>query len=171
MDRFDVTHTLSQLKNQRGQAMAEMVLSIPVLFLFAAAVFQFALLFLSYIQFEHACGEAGREFAAGLVEKDGFGPEIIGNLGSFQLFFVQNSLNITVDQPHSMASSAFSDVSNIVGSLNSAAHTFHLSSLSAKYEGYFWTVAIKFKPPAFFRLLFPDGIDLKTSMEIYRYAG
>ena len=174
MDWIDMIRSPHLLKRKKGQALAEMVLSIPVLFIFAAAIFQFALLFLSYVQFEHACGEAAREFAAGLVEKDALGPEIISNLGRFQRFFIQDSLNLSVRQPHSIAVSAVSRVSNIVSRLNNVARSFRSTknmNFSTSYEGFLWNVDIKFKPPAFFRLLFPAGIDFRTTMETYRYSG
>lgn len=146
-------------KNNQGQALAEMILTIPVLFLFVAGVTQFAVIFLCYVQFEHACGEAARQYAANTLEKDSLGPAIMENLGSLSSYFDPNSLRIRPQEPRNTAAQAIQKINETVS----------LIPFSIKYRGCEWSVDIKVRPPFCFTLLFPEGMPLHTVMQVYRY--
>jgi len=146
-------------QSQKGQAMIEAVLAIPILFLFAAGIILFTILFTSRVQFEHSFGEAARQYAAGLIDKDSLGPKIHENLGSFQRYFDNNSLTVTTQTPRSMASSALDQTRNAI----------HFIPLTLNYDGYEWAVDIKCTPPFFFATFFPAGIPFHTVMQVYRY--
>jgi Flp pilus assembly protein TadG len=160
-------------KETRGQAMTEMLVAIPLLFLLAAGIIQFSVLFLTYVGFEHACGESAREYCAGMVGQDALGPSILRNTGYFARFLDPGSLNIMTQKPGSVAVSALNAVSGLTGSLNAVARTIPALptvDFSGKYEGCLWRVSVCCRPPAFFGLLFPRGIVLRTTLQAYRYA-
>lgn len=146
-------------KNNRGQALAEMVLAIPILFLFVAGISQFAIIFLCYVQFEHACSEAARQYAAHIVEKDSLGPAITDNLGYLSRYFDLHSLTVQIQEPRGTADEALDKITNAVS----------LIPFSIKYGGYEWAIDIKARPPFCFKPLFPHGIPFHTVMQVYRY--
>ena len=147
------------LKNQNGQALSELILAIPLLFLFAAGIIQFSIVFLSYVQFEHACGEAAREYAAGIVGKDSLTPGIIDNLGYFTRYFDLSTLSVEPRAPGSAASNAFENVRRSIGIIP---HTLN-------FDGAEWNIKIRCRPPYFFTVLFPQGLPFKTILQVYRY--
>jgi len=148
-------------QDQKGQAMAEMVICIPILCLLMAGIFQFGVLCTSRVQFEHACGEAARQYAAGLIDKDSLGPKIYENLGSFQKYFDSQSLTVTIQEPQSTANSVMDKVRNAV----------RLIPFIIDYDGSEWKVDIQCAPPPLFKLLFPGGITFHSVMQVYRYPG
>ena len=147
------------VKLEKGQALTEMLLSLPILFIFAAGIIQFAILFLSYVQFEHSCGEAARQYCANLINKDSLSPKIYENLGFFQTYFDRQSLTVTTQQPRSTAAAA----------LERARKAIQHIPFTVNYEGYEWAVDVKCKPPVFFKVLFPNGVNFHTVMQTYRY--
>jgi Flp pilus assembly protein TadG len=153
--------TFKKIKTEKGQALTEMVIALPALCLFAAGIIQFAILFLSYVQFEHACGEAARQYAAGMINKDSIEIKIEDNLGHFRNFFDLYSLTATIQPPQSTPDSVLNDFRNIVSKI-----PFGLT-----YDGYEWSVDINCRPPFFFALIFPGGIPFHTVMQVYRYPG
>lgn len=150
---------LSKTKSQRGQAMAEMLICVPILFLLVAGIVQFSILFASRVQFEHSCGEAARQYCAGLIDKDSLGPKIYENLDFFQKYFDPKSLTVTLQQPQSTADSTMDDARNAINFI----------PFIPNYDGYEWAVDIKCVPPFFLKLLFPSGINFYTVMQVYRY--
>jgi TadE-like protein len=157
--------------NARGQALVESLLSIPLLLLFAAGALQFGLMFASYVDFEHACGEAARRYAAGSVEKSSLGPVILENLGPFSGFFDSTSLR-TVSGPASvLPTAAQNKLDRQLDSLRSQTAGLHLPHLfpSILYETASWDIRIRFQPGLFFAWLFKDGVLFHTTMEVYRY--
>jgi len=149
------------LKKQDGQALAEMLISIPLLFLFAAGIIQFAVLFLADIQFEHACGEACRLYCANILSGDSLEGEIWTDLGSWNRYFDRDSLNVSARPPRSTADSTLAMVRSAV----------HFIPFLGVYEGNEWKIQIRCHPPLFFAFLFPHGVVLKTAMQAYRYPG
>lgn len=139
--------------------MSEMVIAIPLLFLFMAGIIQFAILFLSYVQFEHACGESARQYVAGIMDENSLSNKIYENLGYFQSFFDKDSLSVIIQEPKSTASEALDNVRSAI----------QFIPFSIKYEGYEWSINIRCRPPFFTKILFPDGIPLHTVMQVYRY--
>ena len=144
---------------QKGQALTEMLLAIPLLFLFTAGLVQFSALFLSYVQFEHACGEAARIFAAGRINKNSLDSKIIENLGSHKGFFDISSLEVKIQDPQSDFSGL---LEKIRGSLSFIPFTLN-------YGGAEWRAKIKFHPPFLAQTLFPDGIPFQTTFQVHRY--
>ena len=151
--------TFNQIKKGKGQAIVETLLSIPLLFLFAAGIVQFSILFLSYVQFEHACGEAARQYAAGIVEKTSMEKSILENLGSFRRYFDPQSLTAAIQEPRSKAASALVLVRSAAGIIPGV----------LRYDGAEWIFKIRCRPPFFFALLFPKGILFETTLQIFRY--
>jgi Flp pilus assembly protein TadG len=149
------------IKTEKGQAFTEMLIALPILFLFAAGIIQFTILFLSYVQFEHACGEAARQYAAGTIDKDSIETKIEDNLGYFSSCFDLYSLTATIQQPQSTPDSALNDVRNTVSKIPGG----------LTYDGYEWAVDINCRPPFFFAAIFADGIPFHTVMQVYRYPG
>ena len=146
-------------KNHKGQALAEMLISIPVLFLFAAGIIQFAILFLSYVQFEHACGEAARQYSANLIDKDSLGPQIEENLGPLQRYLDLDSLRVTAQGPRSTTGQVLEKVRSFLSAI----------PFALKYEGSEWSIDINCRPPFFFAVIFPRGVPFHTVMQVYRY--
>jgi len=147
------------IKNDKGQALTEMLISLPVLCLFVAGILQFTILFLSYVQFEHACGEAAREYAAGLIDKDSLKPKIKENLGMLQRYFDPGSLRVADQEPISKANLALDKVRNAI-----SAFPFLIN-----YEGCEWSISIYCKPPFIFSSIFPHGILFQSVLQVYRY--
>ncbi len=149
------------IKTEKGQALIEMLIALPLLCLFSAGIIQFAILFLSYVQFEHACGEAARQYAAGIIGKDSLEPEIENNLGYFRGYFDLYSLTATIQQPQSAPDRVLNNVRNIVSKIPGG----------LTYDGYEWSVNINCRPPFFFAAIFTGGIPFHTVMQVYRYPG
>lgn len=149
-------------RHSAGQAMAEMVIAIPLLLLLAAGMVQFAILFLSSVQFEHACGEAGRLYAAGIVNKRSLQPRIVEGLGGYRRFFDLDSLQVSTEFPSSKTASVLQKTHDALTSIPAVQWGFD-------YDGAKWRVSIRCKPPFLFKPLFPEGIPLTTTFQVYRY--
>ena len=37
------------------------------------------------------------------------------------------------------------------------------------YDGAKWKIRIRFRPPFFFKLIFPEGVPFSTTLQVYRY--
>ncbi len=149
------------LQRPKGQALAEMIISIPLLFLLAAGMIQFTLLFLSYIQFEHACGEAARQYSAGMISKGSLGPQITRELGNYSRFFDIDSLSVAILSPSS-PTGTLDETRNSMGNIPAVQWGFN-------YDGAKWKVSVQFKSPLFFKLIFPRGVPFSTTLQVYRY--
>jgi hypothetical protein len=147
-------------KQPEGQAMTEMIIVIPILSLLMAGIIQFAILFLSYVQFEHACGESARQYAAGMIDENSLNNVIFDNLGHFKIYFDEDSLTVTRQEPKSTAGAV----------LDETMAAIRFIPFVTNYEGYEWSINIRCKPPFFARILFPDGLPLHTVMQVYRYT-
>lgn len=150
---------LAKTINAKGQDVAELALCIPLLFFFAAGLIQFTIIFLSYVQFEHACGEAARQYAAGIVEKNAIEPCLLDNLGYFRRFFDPSSLKAQLQKPLSPAANVLENTKRFIGAI----------PLTLNYDGAEWKVVIRCTPPFFFGPLFPKGIPFETTFQVYRY--
>jgi hypothetical protein len=124
-----------------------------------AGIIQFAILFLSHVQFEHACGEAARQYVAGLADENSLDKRIFENLGRFQSFFDKNSLSVSIQEPRSTAAAI----------LDKTISAIRFIPFIIQYQGHEWSVNIRCRPPFFTKILFPDGIPLHTVMQVYRY--
>jgi len=144
-----------------GQATSEMLIVVPLLFLLAAGTIQFSLIFLAKIQFEHACGEAARQYAAGLLRTDyAFKSVVWENLKPRQNHFIRGSINISVGK-----TSAYRDP--LLG--GNAQFLNAVSKNVLDYDGEKWTVVIRSSPPPFFSLIFPDGIPFASTLAVLRH--
>lgn len=146
----------------QGQALAEMVVAIPLLLLLAAGMAQFTILFLSYVQFEHACGEAGRSYAAGIVPKEDLKPRIVEGLGRYRRFFDLDSMQVTTKAPSSKTAAVLDKTRNALGSIP-------IVQWASNYDGAKWLVSVRFHPPIFFKFIFPDGVPFTAAFQVYRY--
>ena len=159
---------------ERGQAMAEMVVALPLLLLLSAGMVQFGFLFLTYVQFEHACGEAARLYAAGIIDKDSLGPMILDRAGYFGRFLERDSLRVSAQEPRSVGNAVLGPVSRFLGTLHSIANSLPLSGkakFKAEYEGCLWTIDVRCVPPAFFKFIFPNGVPFRSTLQVYRFGG
>ena len=159
---------------EQGQALSEMLVALPLLLLMSAGMVQFGFLFLTYVQFDHACGEAARLYAAGIIDKDSMGPMILDQAGYFRRFLEQDSLRVSAQEPRSVGNAILGPVSGFVSTLNAVANSLPLSGkakFDAKYEGWLWTIDVRCAPPAFFRFLFPNGVPFHSTLQVYRFGG
>lgn len=157
------------IKNESsGQALAEMVLSIPLLFLMIAGMVQFSLLFLARAQFEHACGEAARQYASGLINNDSLKNEIWDNLGAYQNFFEKNSIQLTSDSPSSPIDRVASRFGRWLSPLSQALRNVGVDT-PFSYGGFKWQVTAKCKISSFFVLIFGQGVVFKTQLAVIRF--
>jgi hypothetical protein len=154
--------TIKVLQRPKGQALSEMIVAIPLLFLLAAGMVQFTFLFLSYVQFEHACGEAARQYAAGVINKESLGPQITRELGTHSRYFDIDSLSVTVAAPGTSSASKIEKTRN-------ATENIPMVHWGFNYDGAKWKVRVRFKPPFFFKLIFPAGVPFSTTLQVYRY--
>jgi len=150
--------------NLKGQALTEMVLAIPLLFLMTAGMIQFSLFFLAKTTFEHACGQAARNFAAGNLDTDSFSSQIWENLAADQRLFNHSSLVVTQTSAQSLIANSFL---NQTGSLGSFISKIKDSLLN--YNGYKWIISIQYNSLPLFGIIFPNGIAVKTELAVLKY--
>jgi len=153
---------IKPLQHPKGQALVEMIVAIPLLFLLAAGMIQFTLLFLAYVQFEHACGEAARQYAAGVISKGSLRPQITRELGTYSRYFDIDSLSVTVAVPGTSTASNAEKTRNAMGNIP-------MVHRGSNYDGAKWKVRARFRPPFFFKLIFPDGVPFSATLQVYRY--
>jgi hypothetical protein len=155
-------------KASRGQAMVEMILSIPLLFLMIAGMIQFTLLFLAKVQFEHACGVAARQYASGIASDASMKNEIWNNLGGYQVYFDKYSIQLVSEKPSS-------PIGNFISRFGRWLSPFTriLRNIGAdtpfSYGGFKWQVTAKCKMFSSFGVLFGRGITFRTQLAVIRY--
>jgi hypothetical protein len=156
------------LTDSKGQAMPEMILGIPLLFLFMAGMVQFTLLFQAKTQFEHACGEAAREYSAGLIDPDRLKNEIWENLGNFRSYFNQNDIKISTGSPTSPIGRLMSHFGGFLTPLSHVLHDVGVDN-PFSYGGYAWEITARCEMTPFFEPLFRQGVIFKTQLAVLRY--
>jgi hypothetical protein len=152
----------------RGQAMVEMVLSTPLLFLMIAGMVQFTLLFLAKVQFEHACGVAARQYASGIVNNDSMQNEIWNNLGGYQIYFEKNSIQLVSERPSSPAGNFVSRFGRWISPLSRILRNIGVDT-PFSYGGFKWQVTARCKIFSSFGVLFGRGITFKTQLAVIRF--
>jgi hypothetical protein len=159
MARFKVDST--------GQALIETLLSIPLLFLLAASAIQFTILFQARCAFDKACGEAARQYAANLLkDTPSITAAIWNDLGPYQLYFNQQSLNITTQ----ISQTTIEDtVSNSLGNLGFPSIVSKFKSYVINYGGQSWSVTISCTPPSLVAVIFPNGIQFQSQLSLIKY--
>ena len=150
---------------ERGQALVEFVLAAPLLILLIIGMFQFSILFLARVQFEHACGEAGREYAAGLVSQASISDVIWKNFGNYQIFFNRDSLQLSQQKASSPFGSASSALGQTLQGLTSIMRSVPAGGSVLNYEGPQWTVVIRTAASP----LFTNGITFQTQFSVLRH--
>jgi len=150
--------------SQKGQALTEMLLVIPILCLMAAGLIQFTQLFLAKNAFEQACGLAARDYAASEIDDTQFIEDAWDNLGDAQRYFIPGTL-LTVPSPGS--SSTANLLTNNLGALGSLFSK--IKSVLVNYSGQKWLIRIQFRAPIFFGTLFPGGLTFQTQLAVLKY--
>lgn len=148
----------------KGQALTEMLITIPLLFLMAAGMVQFMLFFMAKTTFEHACGQAARNFAGGNLEPEAFPGQIWKNLAEDQRFFNHSSLLVTQASTQTIAANIFLNQTGILGSFITKIKDYFLN-----YNGYKWIVSIRYNSLPLFGVVFPNGITVKTELAVLKY--
>jgi hypothetical protein len=149
---------------QKGQALTEMVLVIPILCLMAAGLIQFTHLFLAKNAFEQACGLAARDYAAGGIDGSQFTGDAWENLGENQRYFIPGSLSAVPIPGSTSAANLLTDNLGVLGPLLSK-----IKSVFVNYAGKKWIVTVRFKGPPFFGMLFPGGLAFQTQLAVLKY--
>ena len=151
--------------------MVEMVLAITITFLMLAGVIQLSILFEARVQFDHACGEAARQYDTRSINTDEeFQTEIWDNLGYFKQFFDKSSIQVTAEEPTDALSSWMATNQKGLGFLDDIfSMAGKAKNLIFNYSGRKWTVTINCNPPVFFALLFPNGVPFQTQLAVLRY--
>jgi hypothetical protein len=157
-------------KASSGQAMVEMVLSIPLLFLMIIGMIQFTLLFLAKVQFEHACGVAAREFASGTVNNGQIKTEVWNNLGAYQIYFEKNSIQLVSEKPSSPIGNFVSRFGRWLSPLTRILRNIGVDT-PFSYGGFKWQVTAKCKIFSWFGVLLGRGVNFKTQFAVMRFPG
>lgn len=152
-----------------GQAMAETLLALPLVLLMAGGTVHFTFLFLAKVQFEHACGEAARKYAAGTLDPKRFPEGIFQGLGPFKGLFPPNSITVhdldKEDPAPVKKTSPEEDLRKV--RLPKDAHPTFPAPLD--YGGGLWKVEARVMTPRFFLPLFRDGLVLSTKFSVLRH--
>jgi len=153
-----------------GQAMAEMLLALPFILLMAGGTIHFTLLFLAKVQFEHACGEAARKYASGMLAPEGF-PEAVGQgLDPFKGFFVPGSITV-----HDLLQNTYPNIGKkaspeeALRKVRPPRTAYPSFSTPLDYGGWHWKVKAKVLIPCSFPFLFQEGLTLSTELSILRH--
>ncbi len=150
---------------EKGQALTEMILVIPLLVLMLAGIIQLIILFQARIAFEKTCGDVAREYDAGLVSNpDAINQDIWDKLGVYQKYFKRDSLTLNTEPPQP----------TLVDSLTQKIDSFgpwaaKLRSYLINYEGQTWTISINCQPPFLPAFVLPNGIGFQTQLTALRY--
>jgi hypothetical protein len=155
--------TIRSLRDD-GQAMAEMLLVVPLLFLMAAGLIQFTQLFLARVAFENACGRAMREWCADHAAGVSVEQSIWVTLGEDRRFFIPGSIRVETRMI----------VAHDAALLSIGGNTFQLLTgwvrgLVLDYEGARWTVHARCLPTPLLSRIFRDGIPCTTRLAAMRY--
>jgi hypothetical protein len=156
-------------KKTRGQALAEIVLVIPILFLMAAGLSQFWIFFTAKAYLEQACGQTARLYAAGALNgNDHLADQIWLALGPGRRFFSPSNIDVTGTSTSTMLSNSFLPaINNIpppIGPLIAKATGSLLN-----YTGQKWIIRARFDALPLFRVLFPAGLSVTTQMAVLKY--
>jgi Flp pilus assembly protein TadG len=148
-----------------GQALVEMLLVIPLLFLLTAGAIQFTMLFQARSAFDKACGEAARQYAANQL-KDSFAitNAIWNDMGFYQSYFNKQSLTISTQAPQATIADIFFNAIDALGPLASK-----IKSYLINYAGQTWVVTIYCTPPSLVAVIFPNGIPFQTQLTVLKY--
>jgi hypothetical protein len=147
-----------------GQALAEMVLVIPILCLMAAGLIQFSQMFLAKNAFEQACGLAARDYAASEIDDTQFTIDAWENLGSDQKYFIAGSLQALPLTPSPSFLGHFTQNLPVLGPLYSK-----LKTIVSNYCEKKWVATIQYKGVPIFASLFPLGIRFQTQLAVMKY--
>jgi Flp pilus assembly protein TadG len=167
---------LKKTFNPSGQALTEMLLVIPLLFLLAAGAVQFTILFQARNAFDQACGETAREYSANqLKDSTSITKAIWNNLGLYQSFFREQSLELTTrDSNPTLLGTIIKSADKFIGRFVSAVTFFspYAGSLTPpyiNYTGQSWIVTINCTPPSLVAVLFPSGVPLQAQLTVLKY--
>jgi Flp pilus assembly protein TadG len=148
-----------------GQALVEMLLVIPLLFLLTAGAIQFTMLFQARNAFDKACGEAARQYAANqLKDSSAITDAIWNDMGFYQSYFNKQSLSISTQAPQTTIANTFF---NAIDSLGPLAEK--IKSYLINYTGQAWTVTIYCTTPSLVAVIFPDGIPFQSQLTVLKY--
>ena len=148
-----------------GQALVEMVLVLPLLFLLIAGAIQFTILFQARTAFDKACGEAARQYSAGKLTNSLFITNAIWNdMGSFQSYFVKSSLNIVTQTPEASIADTFFNSFDALGPWAQKVKSYFIN-----YTGQTWTITINCIPPSLVAIMFPAGIPFQCQLTVLKY--
>ncbi|HTA76426.1 MAG TPA: TadE/TadG family type IV pilus assembly protein [bacterium] len=151
-------------KNNKGQALTEMMIAIPLLFLLTAGTVQFAILFQARCAFDKACGEAARQYAAGRINDQTAITNILWqDLGAYQNYFSQQSLTLSTQSPQTTMADTFLNHLSFLG-----AFTSQIKSYIFNYAGQNWTFTISCTP-SFMTIIFPSGIQFHSQISFIKY--
>jgi Flp pilus assembly protein TadG len=154
-----------KISKSSGQALVEMLLAIPLLFLLTAGAIQFTILFQARSAFEKACGEAARQYAANrLKDSAAITDAVWKDMGPYQSYFRKQSLRISTQAPQAAIADTFF---NAIGSLGPWASK--VKSYLINYTGQSWTVTVNCVPPSLVAVLFPDGIPFQSQLTVLKY--
>jgi len=153
-----------KIGNQRGQAMAELLLSFSLLLLLAAGMVQFTLLFSAKTSFEQACGQAARHFAAGQMQTADFAQDVWVSLGSNQRFFDQTTLQVSPSATSSLVGQSFLDNTGPLGPFIAK-----VKSVLLNYSGQKWVIRIEYKAAPILSGIFSKGIPFQTELAVLKY--
>jgi len=84
------------VKNTRGQAIVEMALLLPLIFLILAGIIEFSLMMNSYLTISHAAREGARLGAVGSTDQ-----EIVDKVNEVASFLDPNNITVVISPPQS----------------------------------------------------------------------
>lgn len=151
-------------RNERGQAIVEMLLSFSLLLLLAAGMVQFTLLFSAKTSFEQACGQAARHFAAGQMQSDDLAQDVWASLGPNQRLFDQSTLQVSPSATSSLVGQSFLDNTGPLGPFIAK-----VKSALLNYSGQKWVVRIDYKAAPILSGIFSKGIPFQTEFAVLKY--
>lgn len=153
-------------KAESGQAMAEMLLSLSLLFLMTAGMIQFFFLFTAKTSFEHACGQAARRYAAGNLDSPDLAVAIWDQLGTDRRYFDRATLKVVPSDTSSLIGRSFLDAAGPLNPFIAKIKSFFLG-----YSGRRWVVGVNYKAAPMGGLLFPEGVPFQTELAALHYPG
>jgi hypothetical protein len=148
--------------------MTEMLLCLPLLMLFAAAMVQFTILFLAHVQFEHACGQAAREYSAGSISPEQVPDSVWEHLEGYQAFFVKGSLALESRAPGSSLEELHSRLGGFLRPFQNVLRSLGLASPFG-YGEFHRVVRIRCRPFRFFTRLFGQDLLFRTEFAVLRF--
>lgn len=159
------------MKNEKGQALTETLLVIPLLAGLVFGLAQFAVFFSARCAFEYACGQTARQYACGLVSGgagNALEASIWNALGSYQRFFDPSSLSLSTS---ALASQVTGPFQGALGFLPGPAGGFltRAGNSVLNYDGGLWVVSVRYQGLSFPKFLAPQGVTLRTQMAVLRY--